>query len=363
MKILRITGSYIADEEFGGSVIADYETDNFLRDHGHQVDIFSLSNKNIKNCKNVTYFRPFFSGNYRFSFYLLFNIYRSLGRYDLIIITGVWDPQALISSYALSFTKKKYLIIPHGGLNQSTCFKQKKFLKKILLKVFINRSFKYANKLHYTNIHEYESSIYKAGDKIISPFPLKNIKYLRKVKNINNYPVNILFIGRITWKKGVDLLFKLIEINKTNIFFHICGSDDEGLLSKWESKLRREKKILNNYKFHGFVSGNQKKMIFEQSDIYLLPTYNENFGIATYEALAYGLPILISPNTALSDEIYQFNAGLEISLQAEDVSSKIEILCHDHSKIDLMSRNAQILAKKYRDRSRKLSLINEYENI
>lgn len=360
MNILRVTGSYLADIEFGGSVVADYETDKFLRAHGHNVGVISISKKSEID-HPVRYFRSILQGNHRFSISLFVHLIRAVKKYDLVIVTGIWDPVAMVSSFILALMRVRFVIIPHGSLNESTCFRNKKFFKQILLAMFVKFSVRRSTAVHFTNTFEYDSSVIKPSNHFIASFPLPLIDRPSKGSRHFGDALVVLFMGRITWKKGVNLLFTLIEKNEKDIFFQICGGDDEGLFDAWESRIKQKGLKLTNYQYHGFVGGAEKVNILAESDVYLLATANENFGIATYEALGSGVPVAITAYTAISKDIFQAEAGIKIELDVEDIHRKLNNLKENMDLLYPIQQNAKTLADRYRKESFSTTLIKEYE--
>jgi glycosyltransferase involved in cell wall biosynthesis len=107
--------------------------------------------------------------------------------------------------------------------------------------------------------------------------------------------INILYLSNMIKEKGYFEVVKLANENKEKDYhFHFAGG--------WQSDNDKNEFfdfIKNNHlenivTFHGFVNGDQKKELFEKSNIFIFPTRykNEAFPLSVLEAFSYGLPVL-----------------------------------------------------------------------
>lgn len=102
----------------------------------------------------------------------------------------------------------------------------------------------------------------------------------------------ILFLSRIHRGKGLlDLVEAWATVRQPGWRILIAGGDEGGHQAEVES-LIHQKGLASDFGWAGFVSGEAKQACFAQSDMFVLPTYSENFGIAIAEALAHGLPVI-----------------------------------------------------------------------
>ncbi len=113
----------------------------------------------------------------------------------------------------------------------------------------------------------------------------------------------VLFLGRITLQKGPDYFLEVAEkVLKTHpeARFLVAGTGDMGrqLLRK-SATLRLKNKFL----FTGFLNRNQVERILRASDIYVMPSVSEPFGIAPLEAMAYGVASIISKQSGVSEVV------------------------------------------------------------
>jgi glycosyltransferase involved in cell wall biosynthesis len=120
----------------------------------------------------------------------------------------------------------------------------------------------------------------------------------------------ILFLSRIHFKKGVELLINAYNFLSKTILdiphLVIAGSLDSVYAKEMISLSNNNPKI----HFPGMLNGDVKWAAFYGCEAFILPSHQENFGIAVAEALACGKPVLISNKINIYREIEQGFAGI-----------------------------------------------------
>jgi glycosyltransferase involved in cell wall biosynthesis len=121
-----------------------------------------------------------------------------------------------------------------------------------------------------------------------------------------------LFLGRIHAKKGCDLLieaFSEVLARDPDWRLVIAGPDQVG----WQAtltELAREKSVEHLITWPGMISGDVKYGAIKAAEVFVLPSHQENFGIAVAEALGCGTPVLISEKVNIWREVQQDGAGI-----------------------------------------------------
>lgn len=107
-----------------------------------------------------------------------------------------------------------------------------------------------------------------------------------------NDPLRILFTGSLDTNKNVEtvlLLVKELRSDGVNIELNVAG---DGPLRKEVTKKHNQLKLQDVVTFHGNISIDRLMALADQSDIFILPSYKETFGISYVEAMSRGLPII-----------------------------------------------------------------------
>jgi glycosyltransferase involved in cell wall biosynthesis len=144
----------------------------------------------------------------------------------------------------------------------------------------------------------------------------------------------ILTIGRISHKKGLDVLIRafarLASVVPAAILV-IAGPDDEGLLPKLRAIAANEG-VRRRVLFPGMLSRAEKLAALAAADVWALPSHTENFGIAVVEALAAGVPVLVSPAVNIANEAGGAGAALVAESTPEDFAAALLVLLGSDSE-------------------------------
>lgn len=281
------------------------------------------------------------------NFFDLFNLYKCISRSDVILLHGVYNFQNLIAALFALICKIPYIIMPHGTLTEYQ--RSQHFKRKILVNpIFFGFLLRYADRIFVaTEIEKYEmcSSLKSKTQVVGLGINIPDQSSFKIKEMLGEKTFIFLFMGRIAPKKRLDLALVAFsnlprEIQKASKLV-ICGSGDEDYVSA--IKMTAEKlHITNRVEFRGWVVAGEKSEILWNSDCFLLTSEDENFAIAAGEALAHGLPCILSTKVALSNLIGEYKAGKVFSnLEASEISkAMIEIFKSDVFDLKSRARNA-----------------------
>jgi glycosyltransferase involved in cell wall biosynthesis len=118
----------------------------------------------------------------------------------------------------------------------------------------------------------------------------------------------ILFLSRIHPKKGLAQLVEAWHRERLPGWKVIVAGPDEGGHLAEIRKLVASRRLESDFEFPGPVEGARKRELFESADLFVLPTFSENFGIVVAEAMGHGLPVLTTKGTPWSI-LERVNAG------------------------------------------------------
>jgi glycosyltransferase involved in cell wall biosynthesis len=127
----------------------------------------------------------------------------------------------------------------------------------------------------------------------------------------------------------------------------IAGGDEEGYRAKVEA-LILAKELQTDFEFVGFVDGARKQACFDAADIFILPTYSENFGIAVAEALANELPVITTTGAPWQD-LVEHHCGWWVEPSVQGVYGALnEAMACDQAELRKMGqRGRQLVIDKY----------------
>jgi glycosyltransferase involved in cell wall biosynthesis len=307
--MLNINSTYIKQGIDLDILCFDKDAPSF--DLPHNVNIITLKVLNFFNynyCKSLTSWLEKNAKNY----------YR-------IFIHGLWQNHSFHSMAVLNKLNIQYSIFPHGMLDpwaiRNSFFKRiKKTIYFYLFEYYVLK-----NALFVIFTCEEECRLAKTSFKFIK-FNPKVIRYgmshppkefAKSDLLFKTYPMAkkrkiILFLGRVDRKKGLDLLIRAFAIlykNSDEFVLLVAGSGDFAYteeLKNLSASLGISEKVI----WMGMIHDELKWSTFYSSDIFCLPSHQENFGIAIIESLAAGLPVLISNKVNIFSEISKDKAGI-----------------------------------------------------
>ncbi|MFH0921627.1 MAG: glycosyltransferase family 4 protein [Fibrobacterota bacterium] len=147
----------------------------------------------------------------------------------------------------------------------------------------------------------------------------------------------VLFLGRVTMQKGPDYFIEAanLVLKKTkNVRFVMAGSGD--MLHRIINRMAYLK-IANRFHFTGFLKGPEVERMFALSDLYVMPSVSEPFGISAFESLLYDVPCIISKQTGVSEVLT--NAVMVDFWDVQKLSEQIvRILTDDRLAADIVAR-------------------------
>jgi glycosyltransferase involved in cell wall biosynthesis len=159
----------------------------------------------------------------------------------------------------------------------------------------------------------------------------------------------ILFLARIAPKKGLDIVLKALYILRergVNARLTVAGSGDPRYQRRITALVK--KLDLNRWvEFLGHVDEVARAALLSSHDVFVLPSRDENFGIAVAEALAAGLPVVITPGVALSEYVAGNASGFVVNRDPKSVASGIATILAEESNRRHRRNSATALAKRH----------------
>jgi len=160
----------------------------------------------------------------------------------------------------------------------------------------------------------------------------------------------LLFLGRLHPKKGLDLLIPAFQNclpRLPDLRLLVAGSDcGTGYLSEVEA-LTRELGLVDKVSFLGELHGEQKELCFANADAFALTSRSEGLPVAVLEAMAHGLPVIVSESCNLP-EILASGAGIVVKCQVEQICAAIlKVFESDASRRDLGLNAIRLVEEKF----------------
>lgn len=249
----------------------------------------------------------------------------NLHRFDGAVIHGLWQYHSY-GSYRVLRGRLPYLVFPHGMLDPyfRRAYPLKHLRKAVYWLAFERRVLRDARAVCFTTEierdcsrttfwpHQWTSAIASFGTSAPEGDPEAQRQLFRERHPELRGRRFLLFLSRIHPKKGCDLLleaFARIAGRERDLDLVVAGPAPEHLLAALKQRAQALG-IQSRVHWPGMLLGDEKWGAFRSAEAFVLPSHQENFGVAVVEALACGLPALISNKVNLWPDIVADGTGL-----------------------------------------------------
>jgi glycosyltransferase involved in cell wall biosynthesis len=327
VRILHIISSINPDG--GGPIEGVKQLGAILTAAGHRVELTSLDPPDapyVKSCPLPVHPLGPATLQYAFCPRLIPWLRANRNRYDAVVVNGIWQYHSFGAWSALRNSDTPYVLFTHGMLDP--WFKKEyplKHLKKWMYWPWAEyRVLRDAKAVLFTCAEERRLArdsfwLYRCNEMVVNYGTSRppGDPDAQREEFFSRYPELqgkklALFMGRIHRKKGCDLVIEsFAKVLGSCPEWHlvIAGPDQEG----WQKSLNDRATQLGlapKLTWTGMVHGEMKWGALRSAEVFLLPSHQENFGIAVAEALAAGVPALISNKVNIWREILDDGAGM-----------------------------------------------------
>jgi glycosyltransferase involved in cell wall biosynthesis len=326
MRILHFIASI--DSATGGPVEGLRQRCNIYRAGGHEVEVASLDSPEfVQTCDFPA---PLVGlgpgrGTYGYTPRAVPWLKANVSRFDVVFVNGVWNYNTLAAHRALAGTDIPWAIFAHGMLDPY--FKKRfplKHLKKALYwHTLLTKVFRDAYEVLFTCEEEkilarQSFTRYKVRE-VVVPYgtfgpncdiAVAREEFLARWPELRNKRLAIS-LGRIHPKKGTDILIEAFAgtlAADPAWQLVIAGPDKVGWQKELEA-LAARLGIANRITWTGSLEGAPKWGAFSASEVFVLPSHQENFGIVVAEAMACSLPVIVSDKVNIWREVVSYEAG------------------------------------------------------
>ena len=334
MKVLRVITSM--NPKNGGPCQGIRNSIPFIKNLGVESEVVCLDNQNIEYNTNddfVIHKIGRGKSSYQYQPLLLKWLKENLKNYEVVIVHGLWQYHNIAVYNAIKSLKKqsikvpKVMIMPHGMLDpyfqKAPERKWKALRNEIIWRYIEKKCINNADALFFTC----EEEMRLAANTFKGYHPKKTINIGYGIQNPPTCSIELkqafeqkcpaiqgkkywLFLSRIHEKKGVNLLIqaynKLVEDISSLPDLVIAGPTDSDYAQELIAMAAPNSKI----HFPGMLQGEEKWGAFYGCEVYLLPSHQENFGIAVAEAMACYKPVLITNKVNIYREIEEGGGGI-----------------------------------------------------
>ena len=241
--------------------------------------------------------------------------------YDFIVIGGYSTPTGMLAIEYLSLKKIPFVLNSDGGI-----IKNDSWIKYKVKKYFISKAMAWLSTgdntsdylMHYgasvENTYIYPFTSLKEDDILVNPISIEEKLELRKKLNMKEDKI-IISIGRFIYVKGFDVLLNASTNLSKDIGVYIIGGEATEEYLELKDKLN-----LTNVHFKNFMSKEEIADYYKASDLFVLPTRGDVWGLVINEAMAYGLPVITTDKCIAGLElVIDYENGFIVPVDDEEV--------------------------------------------
>lgn len=351
-----------ADDEAGGSLRAAINIADALAAEGTAVTFTAPIHRSVDTLRAVSSMHPdvtvrLFRTSWIFARFggspaHCWWIWRNVRRFDFAHIHTIFFLGSLYTSLICTAKRVPYLIWPHGCLDRYDLQKHA-VMKAITGRTLFALYLRKASAFLCTTSREAHELVTFGGTapREVVPLPVDDLppsdsdgKSWRARHGIDQDTHLVLFFGRIDPKKGLERLVDAIGLlQDIDVTLAIVGT---GVPAEVHSlKVRVQQAGLSDrVVFIGWLEGADRTGAYLASDVFALPSDNENFGIAVVEAMLMDVPVIVSDQVYISDDLKQADAAIVAGRTAVEVAEAIRTIRDQPHESAAMGQRGHALA-------------------
>ncbi|MBE8986213.1 glycosyltransferase [Nostoc sp. LEGE 12450] len=299
-------------------------------------------------------------------------LWQNISQYELVHIHALFSYPSTIAMTIARLKNIPYIVTPHGllcewSLQQST--RKKQTYLRLIEQANLNSS----QTIHFTSEKEQQEvsllGLHKPN--FVLPLgislPTKIYDARHRLRQKFNIPTDepvILFLSRLHYKKGLEYLIPaLSKVTHHRFTFILAGNGTPDYEAQIESLLVSSG-LRDRTFVVGFVEGETKDILMQGSDLFVLTSYSENFAVSVLEALAVGVPVLVTPGVALASVVKENQLGYVPDLDVEAIAEALEDYLNNTQIAQKMGeRGHQVISEKYTLEKTALQMQQIYQTV
>jgi glycosyltransferase involved in cell wall biosynthesis len=382
LRILHVISSLAP--RYGGPSKVCVELCDELARRGEQVSIFTtdvdgpgrldvpLDHPVRMGAAEVRYFPVQWPRRFVTSWPLARALREAVPRHDIVHIHSLYLFPSTAAAHYCRRAGVPYLVRPHGTLDPYM-FHRHRARKWVYERLFEWRNLERAAALHFTSLEEQElTRPLRLPTPGVVVAPGVHVERYRPTDGREAAPWGetrgrrvILFLGRLNFKKGLDLLvraFAELARRRPDVHLVLAGPDDDDYGRAVRGWLAQGG-VANRCTFTGMLEGASKLAAFHHAEVFVLPSYSENFGVAVVEAMACGLPVVVSDRVNIWREIAHAGAGRVVSCDAPAVSRGLAAVLDDPARDAMGERGRRLVAERFTWAAAGTRMLDAYHEI
>jgi glycosyltransferase involved in cell wall biosynthesis len=361
LRILHVVPTYYPAIRYGGPIRSVHGLAAALARRGHDVHVYTTSvdgpddldvpsdHPVLLDGVAVHYFGVPALRRLYWAPALAKRLRRVIAGFDVVHLHSVFLWPTWAAARIAASAGVPYIMTPRGMLIRSLIRRKSRWVKSAWINLIERRSLARAAAVHVTaqlEADELRSFGFKTPriDGIPNGVEWPSAPPALAAGPFSGLPSRYgLFLSRITWKKGLDRLIMAWQW-VPDLPLVIAGNDEEQYLPKLQA-LAQELAIAHRIHFVGPASDTDKWALYAAAEVFVLPSYSENFGNVVAEAMAMGCPVIVTPEVGIAALVAQAGAGIVSSGEPAQLAAAITALLDDDARRAEYGRRGRELAR------------------
>lgn len=349
MRVLHVIPSLA--ERSGGPAAAILPLCRALQGQGIEVVIVTtnegrseIDEKELAACEGVPvrFFPVQFGASYKYSWPLGTWLDRNVKEFSVVHVHAVFNHASVAAARACRSAGVPYVVRPLGTLDPWS-MNQKPVRKRLFWLLFAKRLLQGSAAIHYTAAAEKTATEKYLGLNHGCVIPLGvQVNGAPDSDLLRKQDPYILSLSRLHPKKGLDQLIDAFDsLNDQRWRLIVAGDGPRDYVELLKAKARNSPRIV----FTGWVHGKEKEELIRGASLFALSSRHENFGLSLVEAMACGVPALVTPHVNLAAEIQNAEAGWVVDFRG--LKDALESVISDEAERLKRGRAAYEFSKRF----------------
>ena len=294
---------------------------------------------------------------------------RRRSAWDVAHVHGLFNLVSTLGARTARRVRLPLVLRPFGTLSRFTMTHRRSLAKRVYFRLLERGNLAGAGAVHFTSEAERDEAAWHGvsleGRGYVIPPP--SLVVARPPSRPGQRGDRVLFLSRLHPKKGIELLvdaWPAVRAARPDASLTIAGEGESAYADALRARVMQTSPAPGEVDFPGFVHGGAKSALLASAGVFVLPSQHENFGVAVVEAIAAGVPVVISEGVQLAPWVRQHGLGYVAERTPEALAAAIvRALGDEVLRARCEAHGAELVARSFSARSVGAMLRAMYEDV